>query len=152
IKNSPVKKGKLIPILKFLFLTFSRFILGFTSLLKIVKAKQIFLSDASANKKVLSIKSLNVVQGDHFTEYFQEYIEDKEEILNVSEFYPPSLAKAKELQLNKGVLFSKHKSSANIETLLCLQLLNPSFYLRAIKNVNKIKKAFSTIEKTSTDN
>src|SRR5690606_18073673 len=26
------------------------------------------------------------------------------------------------------------------------------FYLRAIKNVNKIKKAFSTIEKTSTDN
>jgi len=153
-ESSKQKKEKLIGVLKFTLLTFSRLLIGFLSIGLLFRSskKHLFLSNAAASQKVLSMKNYKLEEGDHFSQYLQNFIENKKDFINAAEYFPPSLSKVKELKFRRHFIFPKYKRQLNFETLLYLQFLNPLVYYRAAKDLRKVKLSFSIIKKSESDN
>lgn len=151
-KANPSKKGKGALIFRFAILTSIRFFLGLFKIHRFYNASKmhLLLSDASFNQHVILMNSLDVVYGDHFTEYIQEYTEGQADFLNVSEFFPPQLGGANDLKLSGNYWKVKYSGMAFMEVLIYLQFLNPFFYFRARQNFSKIKRGFHQISKAET--
>ena len=149
-----VKKSKVGLIIKFLCLTTIRFLWGIPKLLNLVNASQnhLFFSDAAHSQQVISMKNLKVMPGDHFTEYFQEYIEGKPDFLNISEFFPPKLSGNGYLNMSDNFWSTKYSGMGFMESLIYLQFFNPFFLLKAWRNFKRIQLGFRKIYSKKTNN